>query len=237
MSRSGALAYGRSGSRCAPRSRRIAVEPRVTHLGLHAFPRSGLDRSLDRRHLTIAYALNSALENAAGDRAHDAREVDLNPHLGVGPPIVRRLEFHSPARRGSTHWPGERHVAGRLDSGHLLAPAASQPEYALRPLFHPRAGLKRSSSANPAFENRWRPLRPASDITDIRPRLTDAAGDCYMALGSDCDRADFVLITFRLRKVSATLHPDRDACKCAPMAGGSGKSRRPSSAGRSQREP
>src|SRR5215472_11163053 len=202
MSRSGALAYGRSGSRRAPRSRSVAVEPRAPHLGLRASPRSGLDRSLDRRHLVIAYALNSAFESAAGDRAHDAREVDLDPHRGVGLPIVHRLEFHSPARRGSAHWPGERHVAGRLDSGHLLAPAASQPEDPLRPLLHPGAGLKRSSPANPAFENRWRPLRPASDVTDIRPHLTDAAGDFYAALGSDCHRADFVLITFRLRKVS-----------------------------------
>src|SRR5215471_2945150 len=161
------------------------------HLGLRASPRSGLDPSLDRRHLAIAYALNSAFESAAGDRAHDAREVDLNPHLGVGLPIVHRLEFHSPARRGSTHWPGERHVAGRLDSGHLLAPAASQPEDPLRPLLHPRAGPKRGSSANPAFENRWRPFRPASDVADIRPHLTDAAGDFYAALGSDCHRADF----------------------------------------------
>src|SRR5882757_1890821 len=93
-------------------------------------------------------------------------------------------------------------MAGRLDSGHLLAPAATHPEYQLRPLLHPRAGLKRSSSANPAFENRWRPLRPASDVTDIRPHLTDAAGDLYAALGSDCHRADFTLITFRSRKDS-----------------------------------
>src|SRR6516164_8136116 len=178
---------------------RVAIEPRVTHLGLRASPRSGLDRSLDRRHLVIAYALNSAFEGAAGDRAHDAREVDLNPHLGVGLPIVHRLEFHSPARCGSTHWPGERHVAGRLGSGHLLAPAASPPEYPLRPLLYPRAGLKRSSSANPAFENRWRPLRPASDVTDIRPHLTDAAEDCYAALGSDC-HGGLLLLTFRLRK-------------------------------------
>src|SRR5262249_19140462 len=82
-------------------------------------------------------------------------------------------------------WPGERHVAGRLDNGHPLAPAASQPEYPLRPLLHPRAGLKRISPANPALENRWRPLRPASDATDIRPQLTDGAGDCDAALGSD----------------------------------------------------
>src|SRR5215471_12818948 len=160
------------------------------HLGFRASPRSGLDCSLDRRHLAIAYALNSAFEGAAGDRAHDAREVDLNPHLCVGLLIVHRLEFHSPARCGSTHWPGERHVAGRLDGGHLLAPAVSQPEDPLRPLLHPRAGLKRSSAANPAFKNRWRPLRPASDVTDIRPHLTDTAGDFYAALGSDCHRAD-----------------------------------------------
>ena len=71
-----------------------------------------LDLSLDRSHLAIAYSLYSALESAAGDRAHDAREVDLDPHLGVGVPIVHGLEFHSPARRGGTHRPGERQVAG-----------------------------------------------------------------------------------------------------------------------------
>src|SRR5215471_8659834 len=179
-------------------SRQNRAPPR---LGLCASSRSGLDRSLDRRHLAIAYALNSAFENAAGDRAHDAREVDLNPHLGVGLPIVNRLEFHCPARRGHTHWPGERHVAGRLDRGHFLAPAVSPPQV-LRPLLHPRAGLKRPSPANPAFENRWRPLRPTPDVTDIRPHLTDAAGDCYAALGSDCHRAVFVLINFWLRKPS-----------------------------------
>src|ERR1700726_1655686 len=200
MSRSGALEYGRPGARCAPRSQLRRVRTAPPHLGLCALPRIGLDSSLDRPHLNVAYALNSSLEHAGGDRAHDAREVDLNPHHGVGLPIVHRLEFHSPARRGSTHRPGERHVAGCLHSGHLLAPAPSQTEYPLRPLLHPRAGLKRSSSANPAFENRWRPLRPASDVTDIRPHLTHAAGDFYAALGSDCHRADFELITFRLRK-------------------------------------
>src|SRR5215468_39418 len=208
MSRSGDLAYGRPGSRRAPRSRLVAVEPRVAHLGLRAFPRSGLDRSLDRGHLAIAYALNTALEKA-GDRAHDAREVDLNPHLRVGLPIVHRLEFHCPASRGRTHGSGERHVTGCLDSGYFLAPAVSPPQV-LRPLLHPRAGLKGTSSANPAFENRRRPLRPASDVTDIRPHLMDAAGDCYAALGSDCHRADLVLITFRLRKGS------RDATSSAP---------------------
>src|ERR1700728_806104 len=69
------------------------------HLGIRAFPHSGLDRSLDRDHLDIAYALNPAFEHPGRDRAHDAREVDLNPHHGVGLPTVRRLEFHSPARR------------------------------------------------------------------------------------------------------------------------------------------
>src|SRR5215471_13999848 len=194
MSRSGALAYGRSGSRCAPRSRSRRGRTAPPHLGLRASPRSGLDRSLDRRHLAIAYALNTALEKA-GDRAHDSREVDLNQHLDVGLPVVHRLEFHCPARRGRTHWPGERYVAGCLDSGHLLAPAVSPPQV-LRPLLHPRAGLKRPSSVNPAFENRWRPLWPASDVTDIRPHLTDAAGDCYAALGSDCHRADFPVWLF-----------------------------------------
>src|SRR5215469_1234135 len=208
MSRSGALAYGRLGSRYAPRSRQRRGRTAPPHLGVRAFPRSGLDRSPDRGHLAIAYALNSAFESAAGYRAHDAREVDLNPHRGVGLPIVDWLEFHSPARRGSTHWPGERHVAGRLDSGHLLAPAASQPEYPLRPLLHPRAGLKRSSSANPAFENRWRPLRPASDVTDICPHLVDAAGDCYAAHGSDCHLRSFILIA-----VTGRTHPR--ACSAA----------------------
>src|SRR6202162_2485712 len=190
MSRSGALEYGRPGSRYAPRFQLRRARTAPPHLGLCAVPHIGLDSGLDRHHLNIAYALNSALEHAAGDRAHDAREVDLNPHHGVGLPVVHRLEVSSPARRGSTHWPGERHGAGRLDSGHLLAPAATQPEHQLRPLLHPRAGLKRSSSATPAFENRWRPFRPASDVTDIRPHLTDAAGDFYAALGSDCHRAD-----------------------------------------------
>src|SRR5215469_12266783 len=174
MSRSGALAYRRSGSR-------------------RARPRRGLDSSLDRHHLTIADALDAAFENA-GDRAHDAREVDLNPHHGVGLAVAGRVEFHSPARRGSTHWPGERHVAGRLDDGHLLAPAASEPEWPLRPLIQPRAGLKRSSSANLAVENRRRPLRPASDVSEIREHLIDASGDCYAALGSD----------------QAILHPSAD---------------------------
>jgi hypothetical protein len=141
------------------------------------------------------------LESAAGDRAHDAREVDLNPHLGVGLPIVYRLELHSPARRGSTHWPGECHGAGRLDSRHLLAPAVRQPEYPLRSLLHPRAGLKRGTAANPAFEHRWRPLRPASDVTDVRPHVTDAAGDFYAALGPDCHEQT-LLITSGLREIS-----------------------------------
>src|SRR5580704_13263015 len=175
------------------------------HLGLRASPRSGLDRSLDRRHLAIAYALNTAFESAAGDRAHDAREVDLNPHLGVGLPIVHRLEFHSPARRGRTHSPGERNVGGRLDSGHFLAPGVSPPQV-LRPLLHPRAGLKRPSAANLAFENGGRPLRPAPDIADIRPHLADAAGDGDAALGPECHRAHYVLITFQLHKVSRVGH-------------------------------
>src|ERR1700719_40379 len=196
MSRSGALEYGRPGSRCAPRSQLRRVRTAPPHLGLCALPRIGLDSSLDRHHLNIAYALNSALEHAAGDRAHDAREVDLNPHHGVGLLIVHRLEFHSPARRGSTHWPGERYGAGRLDNGHLLAPATTQPEHQLRPLLNPRAGLKRTSSADPAFENRRRPLRPAFDVTDIRPHLTDAAGNCDAALGSECHRADFSFTLF-----------------------------------------
>src|SRR6185437_4202575 len=195
-----------------------AISPAVGlahHLGLRAFTRRGLDRSLDRRHLAIAYALNTALETA-GDRTHDAREVDLNPHHGVGLPIVRRLEFHSPARRGRTHSPGERHVAGRLDSGHLFAPAVSPPQV-LRPLLHPRAGLKRPSSANPAFANRWRPLRPASDVADISPHLTDAAGDCYAALGSDCHRAPYWSTGHRIRGYrSGRFRPDhwsfQDGC-------------------------
>src|SRR6185369_724914 len=174
----------------------ISVAPRQnrapTHLRLRASPCLRLDRSLDRRHLTIAYALNTALEQA-GDRAHDAREVDLNPHVGVGLPIVQRLEFHCPACRGSTHCPGEGHVAGRLESGHLLAPGVSPPQV-LRPLLHPRAELKRPAAANPAFENRWRPLRPASDVTDIRPHLMDAGGNFYAALDSDGHRAPFMLL-------------------------------------------
>ena len=147
-------------------------------LGIRAPRRSGLDRSLDRRHLKIHYAPNPAFENAVGDRAHQALEVDLNPHLGLGLPIVHRFELHPPARRGSAHRPGERQAAGRLDGGHVLGPVATGPEYPLRPLLHPRAGLKRTPSANPTFENRWRPLRPASDVTDIRPHFSDAAGDC-----------------------------------------------------------
>src|SRR6185437_14293013 len=154
-------------------------------------PRLRLDSRLDRHHLNVAYALNPAFEQAGGDRVHDAREVDLDPHHGAGPLVAVRLELHPPARRGSTHWPGERHGAGRFDDGHLLAPAARQPEYQLRPLLHPRAGLKRASPADPAFEDRWRPFRPASDVTDIRPHLTDAAGDCYAALGPDRHLAVF----------------------------------------------
>src|SRR5690348_10813492 len=122
MSRSNALGYGRPGSWC-----------------FRACPRRGLDSSLDRHHLAIAYALNAAFEYA-WDRAHDAREVDLNPHHGVGLAIAGRLEFHAPARRGRTHRPGERHVAGCLDRGYLLAPAASQPEDPLGPLIQRRAG-------------------------------------------------------------------------------------------------
>src|SRR4029077_13610136 len=91
--------------------------------------------------------------------------------------------------------------AGGLDNGHFLAPAVSPPQV-FRPLVDPRAGLQRPPSADPAFENRWRPLRPAPDVTEIRPHLTDAAGDLYPALGSYCHGADFTLITFRLRKDS-----------------------------------
>src|SRR5215472_15362125 len=193
MSRSGALAYGRSDSGCAPRSRGRRGRTAPPNLGLRASPRSGLDRSLDRGHLAIADALNTALEKA-GDRAHDAREVDLNPHFGVGLHIVHRLEFHCPASRRRTHGSSERHVTGCLDSGYFLAPAVSPPQV-LRPLLHPRAGLKRTSSANPAFENRRRPLRPASDVAAVRPQLTDAARDFYAALHSDCHRAHFVVNT------------------------------------------
>src|SRR6266699_4304169 len=94
MSRSGALAYGRSGSLCAPRTRLRRGRTAPPHLGLRACPRIGLDSGLDRHHLAIAYALNAALEDA-WDRVHDAREVDLDPHHGVGLPIVHWLEFHS----------------------------------------------------------------------------------------------------------------------------------------------
>src|SRR3954451_24389605 len=194
MSRSGALAYGRSRSRCAPRSReRRGRTARARHLGIRAARRCGLDRGLDRRHLAMAYALNPAFENPAGDRAHDAPEVDLNPHLGLGLPIGRRLELHSPARRGSAHRAGERQVAGCLDNGHVLGPLASPPEWPLRPLLHPRAGLKRSPSANATFENRWRPLRPASDVTEVRPHLRGTARDCYAALRSERHRASATL--------------------------------------------
>src|SRR5581483_4120158 len=127
--------------------------------------------------------------NAAGDHAHEAPEVDLNPHLGLGLLITHRLELHSPARRGSSHRPGERYVTGRLDNGHVLRPGPTRPEYPLRPLLHLRARLKRSPSANSTFENPWRPLRPAPDVTDIRPYLRDAGGDCDAALGSDRHRA------------------------------------------------
>src|ERR1700748_1278856 len=195
MSRSGALAYGRPGSRGSPQARPRRGRAAAPHLGLRAFPRAGLDRSLDSHHLDIADALNSVLEHAGGDGAHDACEVDLYPHHGVGPPIVARLEFHSPTRRGRAHGPGERQGAGRLDHGHLLAPAAAHPEHQLRPLLHPRAGLKRTSSADPAFENRRRPLRPPSYVTEIRPHLMDAAGDCYAALGSECHGVEFSFTT------------------------------------------
>src|SRR6202035_3310579 len=88
-------------------------------------------------------------------------------------------------------WAGERQVVGRLDDGPPLASAATRPEYPLRPLLHPRARRKRTSSADPAFENRRRPLWPASDVTEIRMHLMDAAGDCYTALGSECHRVAF----------------------------------------------
>src|SRR5437588_11745152 len=190
MSRSGALVRGRSGSRGAPRSRSRRQEPRATlHLGIRAARPTGLDRSLDCRHLAIADTLDPGFEDASGDRAHDAREVDLDPHLGLGLLIARRLELHSPARRGSAHRPGALHAPGRLNSDHLLASVATRPENPLRPLVHPRSGLKRGPSANPTFENRWRPLRPASDVTDIRPYFLDAAGDRDAALGPDSHRA------------------------------------------------
>jgi hypothetical protein len=41
------------------------------HLGIRAARRSGLDRSLDRRHLAFHYAPNPAFEDAAGDRSHE----------------------------------------------------------------------------------------------------------------------------------------------------------------------
>ena len=98
--------------------------------------RIAIDGSLDRHHLDVADALDPVLEQAGGDRAHDAREVDLDPHHCVGLPVAGRLEFHSPACLGRTHRPGERQVVGRLDHGHRLAPAARQPEHQLRPLLY-----------------------------------------------------------------------------------------------------
>src|SRR6185437_5433263 len=53
------------------------------HLGLRAFPGGGLDSSLNRHHLDIADALDPVLEQVGRDGAHDAREVDLDPHHGV----------------------------------------------------------------------------------------------------------------------------------------------------------
>ena len=81
--------------------------------------------------------------------------------------------------------PGKRHRARRTDRGDALGPVASGPEYPLRPLLYPCAGLKRTPTANPTFANRWCPLRPAADVADIRPYFRGAAGDCYAALGSD----------------------------------------------------
>ena len=155
--------------RSSARAHSTTAEP--PHLGIRGARRSGLDRSLDRRHLDIHYAPNPALENPAGDRAHGAREVDLNPHLGVGLPIAHRLKLHPPPRRGSAHRPGERQAAGRLDSGHVLGPVASGPEYPLRPLLHPRAGLKRSTLRQPSIRE---PLAPTPASVQRRrdtPRL------------------------------------------------------------------
>src|SRR6516165_886674 len=97
-----------------------------------------------------------------------------------------------------------RMTPARSTSIHILASAcppstgsSSIPQRAAEVPIGPANATERSSSANPAFENRRRPLRPASDVTDIRPHLTDAAGDLYAALGSDCHRADF------------SFHPDR----------------------------
>src|SRR5205823_11516735 len=139
----------------------------------------GTDRSLDRCQFEIAATLDPASEHAGGNRAHDPSEVDLNPHHAVGPPLVLRLELHPPPRRGRAHRPGERHAARGLDNGHLLAPLASRSEDPLRPLLNARTDLKRIPSANPTFENRRGPLRPAFDVTHIRPHLRNAAGDCY----------------------------------------------------------
>src|SRR6185437_5616182 len=43
-------------------------------------------------------------------------------------------------------------------------------------------------------KNRWCPLRPASDVTEIRPHLIDAAGDRHTALGSECHQTAFSFI-------------------------------------------
>jgi hypothetical protein len=74
----------------------------------------------------------------------------------------------------------------------VLAPVATRPENPLRPLVQPRSRLKRSPSANATFQNRWRPFRPASNVTDIGPYLWDAAVDCYAAVGPDRHDVSFL---------------------------------------------
>src|SRR6185437_12279253 len=84
LSRTIDLAHGSLLDLCS-----VTVEPRPTlHLGIRTARRRGLDRSFDCRHFLIADPLDPDFENASGNRTHDAPEVDLDPHLGLGMPIV-----------------------------------------------------------------------------------------------------------------------------------------------------
>src|SRR6185437_8526500 len=69
-------------------------------------------------------------------------------------------------------------------------PPPAGPKDPFRSLLDARPGLERSASGNPALQHRGRPLRPSSDVAEIRPHLVDVAGDCQAALGSEGHRAD-----------------------------------------------
>src|SRR4029078_7585880 len=102
-----------------------------------------------RRHLDVHHAPDPALEKGAGDRTHGAFRVDLDPHHGLGPRVVLRLELHPPTRRGRAHRPGERHAVWRIDRGHVLRPVVRGPERTLRAPLHARARLKATTPRHP----------------------------------------------------------------------------------------